>query len=101
MGTLPESTMNLLLSGIMGMMGGLITIPINAIVAQWLKRDALLYQHKLDLIAKKRELLLQHQLEMERKAKDERQDEINQFKKMVEHLEARVASLERMVSYGD
>ena len=56
----------LLLSGLMGIFGGTLTIPINAIFTYWLKRDELLYQHKLDLIAKQRELLLEHKLELER-----------------------------------
>jgi len=72
MNPLPDSTVNLLLSGFMGLVGGLITIPLNALVSWLLKRDEQLYQHKLGMIAKQRELLLQHKLEMERKAKDDR-----------------------------
>jgi len=51
----------------MGAFGGLITIPINAFVSWWLKRNEQQFQHKLDLIAKQRELLLQHELEMKTK----------------------------------
>ena len=88
MTTLPESTLNLLLSGLMGLVGGLLTIPINALFSRWLKRDELLYQHKLDLIAKQRELLLSHKLELERQGKDteiaELKTAIGQLKQMLE-----------------
>ena len=84
MNNLPESTFNLLISGLMGAFGGLVTIPINALISWRLKRDEQLYQHQLDIIAKKRELLLQHQLEMGRKGKDE---ELNQLKQSISRLE--------------
>ena len=83
MGNLPESTLNLLLSGLMGALGGLFTIPINALISWRLKRDEQLYQHQLDMIAKKRELLLQHQLEMERRGKD---DELTQLRETISRL---------------
>ena len=60
------SILNTLISGFMGFLGGLITIPINAIVSYNLKKEELKLSHKLDMIAKKRELLLQHKLEMEK-----------------------------------
>jgi len=90
MNPLPESTVNLLLSGLMGIFGGLATIPINTIFAWWLKREEQLYQHKLDMIAKQRELLLQHKFEMEKKGKDEE----------MENLKAAVSRLERRLSDG-
>ena len=65
MNYLPESTSNLILSGIMGLMGGLLTIPINAYFAYLLKRDEISYKRRLDDISKKRELLLQHKLELQ------------------------------------
>lgn len=71
MGSLPESTTNLVLSGLMGIIGGLISIPINALIMWKLKHDEIYYQHKLDIIAKERELLLQHKLEMTRKKQDD------------------------------
>lgn len=66
MGNLPESTINILVSGLMGFLGGLLTIPINAIVAWALKRDELSFKHRLDLIAKKQELILQYKLDMQK-----------------------------------
>jgi hypothetical protein len=66
MGNLPESTMNILLSGLMGFLGGLLTIPINAIVTWTLKRDEISFKHRLDLIAKKQELILQYKLDMQK-----------------------------------
>lgn len=87
MNPLPESTMNLLVSGLMGLFGGLITIPVNALFSWYLKRDEQRYQHKLDIIAKQRELLLQHKLEMERLAKE---DEIADIKAAIVRLEKRL-----------
>lgn len=66
MNNLPESSINLILSGIMGLLGGLLTIPINAIFAYALKRDELEYANRLESIEKNRELLLQHKLELQR-----------------------------------
>ena len=67
MENLPESTTNILLSGLMGFLGGMLTIPLNAIVAWALKRDELAFKHKLDMIAKKQELILQYKLELQKK----------------------------------
>ena len=68
----------------MGFFGGLITIPIHAMVNYLLKRDELEYSRKLEIIAKQRELLLQHKLEMERRGKD---NLIEQIAKRLEKLE--------------
>ena len=87
MNPIPESTINLIMSGVMGIFGGLITIPINAAIAWRLKRDEQLYQHKLDLIAKQRELLLQHKLEMERLAKN---NELDEIKAAISQIEQRL-----------
>ena len=61
----------------MGFFGGLITIPINALLNYWFKRDELGYIQKLDNIAKQRELLLQHKLEVERREKDKLMDQLS------------------------
>lgn len=71
-----EITTGILLGGLMGFFGGLITIPLHALFNYLLKRDELDYSQKLEAIAKQRELLLQHKLEMERKAKDKLSDQI-------------------------
>ena len=68
----------------MGFFGGLITIPIHAMVNYLLKRDELEYSRKLEIIARQRELLLQHKLEMERRGKD---NLIEQIAKRLEKLE--------------
>ncbi len=94
MSTLPESTINLILSGLMGALGALISIPISSLISWQLKREEQLYQHKLDVVAKQRELLLQHKLEMELKGKDE---EIAQIKARVSKLEQ---SVERAFGNG-
>ena len=79
-----ETTNGILLGGLMGFFGGLITIPIHALVNYLLKRDELEYSRKLEIIAKQRELLLQHKLEMERRGKD---DLIQQIEKRLEKIE--------------
>jgi hypothetical protein len=79
-----ETTTGILLAGLMGFFGGLLTIPINAFLNSWLKREELETSQKLESIAKQRELLLQHQLEMERKNKDTLMEQIS---KRLESLE--------------
>jgi hypothetical protein len=79
-----ETTIGILLGGLMGFFGGLLTIPINALFNYWIKRDESDYVQKLESIAKQRDLLLQHKLEMERRGKDEVVDQIS---KRLENLE--------------
>jgi hypothetical protein len=79
-----QTTTGIVLGGLMGFFGGLLTIPINALFHYWLKRDELEYYEKLESIAKQRELLLQHRLEMEKKGKDKLMDQIA---KRLENLE--------------
>jgi hypothetical protein len=79
-----EMTTGIVLGGLMGFFGGLISIPINALFNYWLKRDELEYFHKLESIAKQRELLLQHTLEIERRENNKLADQIS---KRLENLE--------------
>ena len=79
-----QTTTGIVLASLMGFLGGLLTIPINALFSLWLKREEEEYSQKLESIAKQRELLLQHRLEMERRAKDK---VIEQFSKRLENLE--------------
>jgi len=72
-----EMTTGILLGGLMGFFGGLLTIPIIALFNSRWKRDEVEYSQKLESIAKQRELLLQHKLEMERKSKDKLVDQIS------------------------
>jgi hypothetical protein len=65
-----ETTTNLLLAGLMGLFGGLLTIPMIALLNYWLRREELEDSRKLDMIAKQRELLLQHKLEMARRGNE-------------------------------
>ena len=70
MARLDESTANLLLTLVLGFCGGLFGNFFAALLSRAGKRDELAYKHKLDMIAKRQELLLQHRLVMEREAKD-------------------------------
>ncbi len=84
-----ETTTVLVLGGLMGFLGGLLTIPIHALFNTYLKRDELEYSQKLESIAKQRELLLQHRLEMERRAKNSL---LEQLSKRLENLEKKTSS---------
>ena len=85
-----QTTTGILLGGLMGFFGGLLTIPINALFHYWLKREELEYYEKLDSIAKQRELLLQHKLEMERRGKD----------KLIDQISSRLENLEKNTGHG-
>ena len=78
-----EATLNLIIGALLGVMGGLITTPVNALILRGLKRDEQFLQHRLDMVAKKRELLLQHALEKEQATK---QSEVKELKAQVSQL---------------
>lgn len=80
----PESIINLFFSGLMGIFGGLITIPFNTIASWWLKRDEQFLRHRLDWTMKRQELLLQHKLEMEKRIRD---NELLEIKSAIAKLE--------------
>jgi hypothetical protein len=84
-----ETAIGIVLGGLMGLFGGLITIPINALFNYLLKRDDLQYSQKLEAIARQRELLLQHRLEMERRGKD----------KLIDQLSKRLDQLEKQLRH--
>lgn len=83
----PESMLNLFFSGLMGICGGLITIPFNAIATWWLKRDEQFLKHRLDWTLKRQELLLQHKIEMEKRIND---NELHEIKSALAKLEERL-----------
>lgn len=85
----------------MGLLGGLITIPINAFFSIRQKRDEIAYQHRLNLIEKEKELYLQHRLEIRRL---EREKELNtqnagdsRVSEKTDELSKRVSLLENQV----
>jgi hypothetical protein len=84
-----QMTTGIVLGGLMGFFGGLISIPLNALFNYLLKRDELEYSLKLESIAKQRELLLQHKLEMERRQKD----------KLVDQISKRLETLEKHLNH--
>ena len=87
MSNLPDSTINLIFSGLMGIFGGLVVIPVNTVATWWLKRDEQLLKHRLDWILKRQELLLQHKLELETKY---RENELKELKSAITKLEEMV-----------
>ena len=88
---MPESTTNLLLNSLMGVFGGAsVSVLINVYGSRWLIKDHKIFQTKLDVIAKKRELLLQHELEKARK----KNDELAAIKADIARLQAVVSRLE-------
>jgi hypothetical protein len=84
-----ETTTGILLAGLMGFFGGLLTIPIYALLNYLLKREELEYTQKLESIAKQRELLLRHKREMERRGKD----------RLVAQISSRLEKLERNLGH--
>jgi len=82
-----DATTVIMLGGLMGFFGGLLTIPLTALFNSWLKRDEFESSRKLESIAKQRELLLQHKLEMERRGRGKSVDQIS---KRLENLEKRL-----------
>lgn len=57
-----QDSLNILVSGLMGLVGGLITLPINALFSWMLKKEELNLQSKL----KAREMKLQLQFDIEK-----------------------------------
>jgi hypothetical protein len=62
----------ILMSVLMGLLGGLMTLPISAIAFWMLKNHEQENQRKLELFAKKQELLLRHRLEFQRQNRTSR-----------------------------
>ncbi len=89
---LPESTANIIFGSLLGILGGLISVPFNAAIMRFIKKDEQLYQHKLDLIAKERELILQHRLEL--KQAELQNNEIGRLRGYISSLEKRIVDLE-------
>jgi len=65
-------------------------MPFNAFIMWKLKRDEQHYQHKLDVIAKERELVLQHRLEM--KQKEQERNEMAELRAVIRQLEQRFSN---------
>jgi hypothetical protein len=84
-----ETTTGILLAGLMGFFGGLLTIPIYALLNYLMKRDELEVSQKLESIAKQRDLLLRHKLEIERRGKD----------RLVAQISSRLENLERHLGH--
>jgi hypothetical protein len=91
-----QDTVNILISGLMGLVGGLITLPINALFSWMLKKEELNLQSKL----KAREMQLQIQLDIkkEKELQRLRQNEISDIKSRIENLEN---SISRLSSNGN
>ena len=81
-----------LLSTLMGILGGVMAIPFNAIVSWYLKRDELDHQSRLERINKERELLLQHKLQVS--GSGQVSTEIQQLKAAVSFFQDKFYKLE-------
>jgi hypothetical protein len=75
MENLPESTMNILIGGIFGLVSMLLSAIFDAIMLYVLKRDEMMLQHRLDMLAKRQELLFKHQLEEQQRNEQRRVEE--------------------------
>lgn len=89
-----ETTFNVIVAGLMAVIGGLITTPINAFILRGLKRDEQFLQYKLDVLIKKRELLLTHSLEREIPIKP---NDILDLKNQILELRLDIQRLERRI----
>ena len=85
-----QDTFNILVSGLMGLIGGLITLPINAVISLLLKKEELNLQSKL----KHREMQLQAKIDIDKEKELQRlrstpnlQSEISSIKSRIEKLE--------------
>lgn len=94
---LPETTINIVLGSFLGIVGGMISLPLNALITRKVKKDEQFYQHKLDIIAKERELILQHRLEMKQLALQN--NEIGKLQEKLLNLENKIIDLEKVVSH--
>lgn len=72
MGNLSDPVSSVILPILMGLLGGLMTFPIGAIVFWMLKNHEQESQRSLDMFAKKQELLLRHRLELQRQNRTSR-----------------------------
>jgi hypothetical protein len=91
-----ESTINVLVSGLMGIFGGMITISINGLISGFFKHEELLYQHQLDIIKMKKEKTLQHQMDIELQKISASNEELAKLKGEMAQLRAAVARLAGM-----
>jgi predicted nuclease with TOPRIM domain len=92
MGSSTDTAAFTLLSVVMGILGGLMAIPFNAIVSWYLKRDELDHQSRLERINKERELLLQHKLQSS--GSGQMTTEIQQLKTAVTFFQEKFYKLE-------
>src|SRR5574341_1825107 len=96
-----EST-NILLGGLMGIVGGLITLPISTVLQWTLKRDEIDYKARREEISKRNELLLHHKLEMERlglKSTGIHNLDLNEIICRIELIEQKLQELSQKVSH--
>lgn len=69
MGNSPDPVLIAILSALMGLLGGLLTIPVSVIVVRMLKSREQDSQRQLELFTKKQDLLLRHRLELQRQSR--------------------------------
>jgi len=99
---MPDEIINLLLSGLMGILGGLTLIIPNMLVSRALKRDELSLQHRYNLVEKRNELLIKHSLELVAKKQEillrqmPNNDSVAKkpLDEKISHLENRIMSVE-------
>jgi len=65
---MPETTINIIISSVLSFFTAVFSTAINAYFLSELRKEEIRLQSRLDDIAKKRELLLQHDLEYKIKA---------------------------------
>lgn len=84
-----QSITQLIVSGLMGVIGGFVTVPFSAFVNWRFKRKEIELNHKLDMINTKRELLLQ--FELERKRMTTSNSEVEKIKQQLEEIQTKIS----------
>ena len=91
-----ESSLNILFSGLMGIFGGMFTIPINGLISWIFKREEQRYQNELDTMKMIKEKKLQHEMDIKLQKISPTNEELAKLKGEVAQLRKAVAHLEGM-----
>ena len=85
-----QDTLNILVSGLMGLVGGLITLPINALFSWMLKKEELNLQSKL----KAKEIELQMQFDIIKEKELRKLNRTQNVRREISEIKSRLTKLE-------
>ena len=90
-----ENAVNIIIAALMGIAGGLITLPFNAAISWFLKRDEIQFQKKWEWVVKKRELLWMHELQISDAGKYF--EDIQRLNGSISRIDERMYTLEKSI----